>query len=175
MAISKQKKAEVIAEISELLASSKMTVLAKYSGTSVKAMQQLRRQSKDSGTVIKVVKNRLFIQALSGSEKFKDIDTAVLSGQLIYAFNSGDEVVPAQNIAVFAKDQPKVEFVGGLNADGQLLSAEDMKALASLPSKEQLRAQLVGTISAPVSGFVNVLASNIRSVLNVLNAKAEKS
>jgi len=174
MALSKEKKAEVVGEVKELLDSSKMTVFAKYSGTTVKSMQQLRSQSKETGTVVKVVKNRLFKQALAQSGKFEGLDIGDLNGQLLYAFNSEDEVAPAQSLANFAKTQTQIEFVGGLNADGQLLSAEDIKALASLPSKDMLRAQLVGTIGAPISGFVNVLAGNVRGVLNVLNARADQ-
>lgn len=174
MALSKDKKAEVIANISELLNSSKLTVIAKYSGTSVKSMQELRAQAKQSGTTISVVKNRLVKKALADSQKFKDIDMAILAGQLMYAFNAEDEVAPAQAIASFAKNEPQLEFVGGLSADGQLFSADQLKELAALPSKDMLRAQLVGTIGAPLSGFVNVLSGNVRGVLNVLNARTEQ-
>jgi large subunit ribosomal protein L10 len=93
---------------------------------------------------------------------------------LMYAFNAEDELAPAQALADFAKQQPQIEFIGGLNADGELLSAEDIKVLASLPSKQQLRAQLVGTVAAPLSGFVNIMSGNIRGVLNVLGARAEQ-
>jgi large subunit ribosomal protein L10 len=174
MALSKDKKSEVIAEVNDLLASSKLTVLAKYQGTSVKSLQDLRRQSRDNGTQIKVVKNRLFKKVLADNEKFKDIDSNTFTGQLLYAFNAQDEIAPAQSLANFAKTEPQVEFVGALTADGQLLGPDDVKALASLPSKDQLRAQLVGTIGAPLSGFANVLAGNVRGVLNVLNARAEQ-
>ena len=174
MALSKERKAEVVNQVSDLLSGSKMTVFARYAGTSVKSMQQLRSDARPNGTVVKVVKNRLFKQALQSSDKFKDIDISQFSGQLLYAFNSQDDVAPAQSLAAFAKQEPQIEFVGGLNADGQLLSAEDIKQLASLPSKDQLRAQLVGTIGAPLSGFVNVLSGNVRGVLNVLNAHADQ-
>jgi large subunit ribosomal protein L10 len=174
MALSREKKAQVIAEVADLLNTSKLTVVAKYSGTSVKSLQQLRRDSRDSGTKIRVVKNRLVKKAMSGSDKFKDIDMDLLSGQLVYAFNSQDEVAPAQNLAAFAKNEPQLEFVGGINSEGQQLTADDIKELASLPTKDQLRAQLVGTIGAPLSGFVNVLSGNVRGVLNVLNARADK-
>jgi large subunit ribosomal protein L10 len=174
MALSKDKKAEVVSEVSELLSTSKLTVVAKYSGTSVKSMQELRRQAKDSNTIISVVKNRLVKKALQQSEKFADTDTGILTGQLMYVFNSEDEVAPAQVLAAFAKGEPQIEFVGALSADGSLLSADDVKYLASLPSKDQLRAQLVGTIAAPLSGFVNVLSGNVRGVLNVLNARADQ-
>jgi large subunit ribosomal protein L10 len=174
MALSKDEKAEVVESVGELLRGSKLTVFAKYPGTSVKAMQELRSQAKQNGTVIHVVKNRLVKKAMSGIDNLKDIDTGVLSGQLMYAFNADDEVAPAQVLAAFAKNEPQIEFVGAISPDGRVLSADDVKALASLPSKEQLRAQLVGTIAAPLSGFVNIMAGNVRGVLNVLNARAEQ-
>lgn len=173
MALTKAKKQEVIDEVAKLLADSKLTVVAKYEGTSVKAMQQLRRDAKENGTTVKVIKNRLVKQALASSETLKDADTSQLVSQLLYAFNSVDEVAPAQALASFAKLNPNVSFVGAFTADGQFIASDDVKALASLPSKDQLRAQLVGTVGAPLSGFVNILSGNVRGVLNVLNARAE--
>ena len=173
MALTKAKKHEVVEEVSQLINTSKLTVVAQYNGTTVKAMQQLRRDAKESGTSIKVIKNRLVKKALSDNPKFKDTDTDLLTNQLLYAFNSEDEVAPAQALAKFAKTNPSIVFVGAYSIDGQFVPAEDVKALASLPSKDQLRAQLVGTIGAPLSGFVNVLSGNVRGVLNVLNARAE--
>jgi large subunit ribosomal protein L10 len=174
MALSKEKKAQVLGQVSELLGSSKLTVFARYSGTSVQSLQELRTQARENGTNIRVVKNRLFKKALQESDKFPDVNLGTLSGQLIYAFNAEDEVAPAQSLAAFAKTQPQIEFVGGLSADGSILSPEDIKALAALPSKDQLRAQLVGTISAPLSGFVNVMAGNVRGLFNALNARSEQ-
>ena len=96
-----------------------------------------------------------------------------LEGMLLYAFNDQDEVAPAQSLNAFAKKNPTLAFVGAITADGQFMDAADVKALANLPTKDQLRAQLVGTIGAPLSGFANVLAGNVRGVMNVLNARAE--
>jgi large subunit ribosomal protein L10 len=175
VALSKDKKAEVVSQVSQLLKDSKMTVFVQYGGTSVKAMQQLRAKSADSGTVVKVVKNRLFKQAIASHDQFKNVDTSDIKGQLLYAFNTNDEVAPAQDLAAFAKEQPQIEFVGGINADGILMSAADIKVLAALPGKDQLRAQLAGTLAAPLSGFVNVMAGNVRGLLNVLNARSEQA
>lgn len=174
MALTKDKKTEVVKEVSELLNTSKLTVAAKYAGTPVKAMQELRRSGRDNGTVVKVVKNRLVIRALKDNPKYKEADTSLLSDMLLYAFNSEDEVAPAQTLANFAKTNPNLEFVGAYSADGQFMPAEDVKVLASLPSKDQLRSMLVGTLSAPLSGFANVLSGNVRGVLNVLNARSEQ-
>jgi large subunit ribosomal protein L10 len=173
MALTKDKKHEVVKEVSELLATSKMTVIAKYEGTPVKAMQALRRSGRDNGTTLRVVKNRLVRQALTGSSELKDVDTTALKGMLLYAFNADDEAAPAQTIAMFAKGQPTLEFVGAITSEGSFMAAEDVKILASLPSKNQLRSMLVGTLNAPLSGFVSVLSGNVRGVLNVLNARAE--
>lgn len=173
MALTKDKKQEIVGEVAELLQSSKLTVVAKYEGTGVKAMQQLRRDARESGTKVKVVKNRLVKQALQSTDSLKDVDASALEGMLLYAFNSEDEVAPAQNLHAFAKKNPSLEFVGAITIEGQFMEAADVKALANLPSKDQLRAQLVGTIGAPLSGFANVLAGNVRGVLNVLNARAE--
>lgn len=173
MPLSKIQKEEIVKEISDLLQSSKLTVVANYQGTGVKQMQELRKSAKEDGTKVKVVKNRLVVKALSTVEKYKDMDTSKLNAQLIYAFNSEDEVAPAQAFAKFAKKNPTLDFVGAITADGQFMEADEVKQLASLPSKQQLRSQLVGTLIAPQQGFVSVLSGNIRGVLNVLSARAE--
>lgn len=175
MALTRDKKAQIVSDMEKLLADSKLTVVAKYQGTSVKAMQQLRSSAASDGTMLHVVKNRLFKKALSSNSTLKDIDTSNLRGQLLYAFNSGDEVAPARNLADFAKTNPQIEFLAAFTADGQLLGVDLVKDLASLPTKDILWAQLIGTINAPASGFVNVLAGNIRGFMNVLNAKADSS
>ncbi len=174
MALTKDQKNQVVADVSELLSKSKLTVIAQYQGTAVKQMQELRRSARDSNTTVKVVKNRLVRQAILATESLKDTDTSALTGQLMYAFNSDDEVAPAQVLANFAKKNPSIQFVGAITPDGQFMSVDDVKSLASLPSKDALRAQLVGTLGAPLSGFVNVLNGNLRGFLNVLTAKAEQ-
>jgi len=173
MALSKDKKWQVIEEVSQLLADSKLTVFAGYSGTSVKDMQQLRRQAKANGTIVKVVKNRLFKKALAAHESLKSIKLDELQGQMLYAFNAQDEVAPAQDLAKFSSAISPLKFAGGLTADGQLLSVDDIQMLAELPSKQQLQAQFVGLTAAPISSVVGALAANLRSVINVLNARAE--
>jgi large subunit ribosomal protein L10 len=174
MALSKEKKADIVNDVSSLLAESRLTVIARYQGTSVQALQELRKQAAEDGTKVRVIKNRLFKKALEADERFKEAETNLFSGQLLYAFNPQDEAAPAQNLAKFAKTNPQLEFVGALAADGHVLGAQDVQVLASLPGKDQLRALALGTIAAPLSGFVNVMAGNIRGVLNALNARAEQ-
>ena len=172
MALTKSKKQEVVAEVSELLGSSKMTVVAKYEGTTVKAMQTLRRDAKANGTKVKVVKNRLVIQALKSSETFKAIDTAPFEGMLLYAFNGEDEVAAANVLHAFAKANPSLQFVGAISADGQFVDAESVKALAVLPGKDQLLAGIVNLLNSPVKGVVRSLSGNLHGLLQSLEAKA---
>ncbi len=172
MALTKDKKNEVVAEVSELLASSKMTVVATYQGTPVKALQELRRQGRDNGTTLKVVKNRLVKQAILNTDSIKDVDASALTGMLLYAFNSEDEVAPAQVLAQFAKTQPTLEFVGAISSDGKLLSAEEVKALATLPSKPQLIAGIINTLNSPVRGVMSGLQGNLHGLLDAVAAKA---
>ena len=172
MALTKDKKNEVVSEIADLLTSSKMTVVTKYQGTTVKAMQALRREVRENGTVAKVVKNRLVIKALQQDDKFKDVDTSALQGMLLYAFNNEDEVAPAQAIAAFAKTNPTLEFVGAFTADGKFLTADEVKALATLPGKEQLIAQVVATLTSPLNDSVNALSGNLHALLDGVAAKA---
>jgi large subunit ribosomal protein L10 len=172
MALSKTQKNDVVSEISELLDSSKMTVVAKYQGTTVKALQTLRKEARANGTKIKVVKNRLVIKALAANDRTKDADTSELQGMLLYAFNADDEVAPAQVLNTFAKKNPTLEFVGAITGEGKFIGQADVKALADLPSKDQLIAQVVATLLSPVNDVTNALSGNLHALLDGVEAKA---
>lgn len=172
MALTKDKKNEVVAEVAELLASSKMTVISKYQGTTVKAIQQLRREARDNGTKVKVVKNRLVIKAIQQTDGLKDTDTSAIEGMLLYAFNDQDEVAPAQALAAFAKQNPSIQFVGAISADGKFLSADEVKTLADLPSKEVMIGSVINTLLAPVNDTVNALSGNLHALLDGVADKA---
>ena len=172
MALTKTEKQAVIDEVAELLGASKMTVVAEYKGTTVKAMQALRRQARENGTTVKVVKNRLLRQAVLATDTIKDVDTSALEGMLVYAFNAGDEVAPAQVLDTFAKTNPTIKFVGAISAEGKFLSADDVKALAGLPSKGDLIAQVVATLLSPVHDITNGLSGNLHALLDGVSEKA---
>lgn len=172
MALTKDKKNEVVAEVAELLASSKMTVVTKYQGTTVKALQNLRREGRNNGTHLKVVKNRLVIKALQQTKELKDVDVSALEGMLLYAFNAEDEVAPAQVIANFAKSNPTLEFVGAISADGKFLGADEVKSLATLPSKNQLIGEVVGMLFSPLNDVTNALSGNLHALLDGVADKA---
>lgn len=172
MALTKNEKQAVIREVADLLGSSKMTVVAKYQGTTVKALQQLRRDARHNGTRVKVVKNRLVIQALKQNDALKNVDTSELQGMLLYAFNGEDEVAAAQVLNTFAKQNPSLEFVGAISAEGEFIDAANVKSLAGLPGKDQLIASILNTLNSPVHGVMGSLSGNLHGLLQGLEAKA---
>ncbi len=173
MAISRDKKHTLVAELAELFADAKGAVGATYTGLSVADMQELRGQAREQGVVIKVVKNRLVRVALSQNDKFASADTSLLGGQLVYAFSSDDEVAPAQILAKFAKRHPEMQLIAGYDGEGRSLNTAAVTALASLPTKEQLRGQVVSVIAAPLTQFLGVTNGAQRGFAQVLSQRAE--
>ncbi len=172
MAISRDKKNELVAELTELLSSAKTTVFAAYQGLNVADVQALRAKAREAGVVIKVVKNRLVRVALADIDAYKDIDTTSLNGQLLYAISSEDEVAPAKVLSEFAKTNEALAIAGGLSGDGALLSAADVKALANLPSKAQLIGEVIAQLLSPVHDVTNALSGNLHALLDGVSAKA---
>ncbi len=170
MALSKEQKTAVIADLTDLLTGSKMTVVAQYKGMTVKSMQALRKEAKGNGTAVKVVKNRLVKQALTGVDTLKGVDVAALEGQLLYAFNDADEVAPAKVLSDYAKKEPALQFVGAITAEGTFISADEVKALASLPSKNQLIAGIINTLQSPVRNTMSALNGNLHGYLQAIEA-----
>ncbi len=172
MAISRDKKQALVSELSDILSSSKMTVAAKYDGTSVADLQALRRKAREAGVGIKVVKNRLVVTAMKQSSQFKDTDISLLNGQLLYAYSTEDEVAPAQVIQDFAKDVPSLDLVAAFDNAGAALGTDEVKALAGLPSKQQLIAEVVAQLLSPVHDTTNALSGNLHALLDGVEAKA---
>lgn len=171
MALTKEKKEKVVGEVVELLSNSKMTVIASYKGTAVKDMQRLRRESNKNKTTVKVIKNRLVLQALKKVEKLKDSKVDQLEGMLVYAFNPEDEVAPAQNLADFAKTNPTLSFIGAISEEGNWLDANEVQTLASLPSKEVLIGNVVSLLGSPIGSIIAGSSSQLPSILAGLEAK----
>jgi large subunit ribosomal protein L10 len=172
MAITRDKKNALVAEITDLLSSAKMTVFAQYQGLSVADVQELRRAAREVGVEIKVTKNRLVRVAMDTIDTYKDTNTDSLTGQLLYAISSTDEVAPAQVLDQFAKTHPALQFVGAFSGEGALLDANEVKALAGLPSKDQLIGQVISQLLSPVHDITNALSGNLHPLLDGVKAKA---
>ncbi len=158
-------------ELTARLKDAKSVVLSEYRGTTVKDIDKFRRALLAEGIQTKVYKIPLIKKAYAEAGiETGDLDYKV---PVIVSF-SDDEVAPARIVKTFGKEVKTVGILSGV-LDGSFATKEQMMALADLPSKDELRAKLVGTINAPVSGFVNVMAGNLRGLINVLNAVAQKN
>lgn len=172
MAKTRERKQSDVAKMSELFGQTKLAVLTDYRGLDVPAINELRSKLRDAGITYTVAKNTLVKLALVDSPQ-KNADTSLLNGPMAIAFGT-DEVDAAKIVAEFAKEYAALDILGAISEDGSILTKAEVKALASLPSREQLMAQLVGTIAAPLSSFVRVLNGNVASVVYALNAIKEK-
>lgn len=154
------------------LDNAKLTVLADYRGLDVPAIDALRAALREEGMRITIAKNTLLIKASAKSAK-EITDTAIFTGPMAVTFGS-DEVTAAKVLADFAKQNPALEIVGGIDDAGEVLSRESVLALAQMPSREQLLAQVVGTIAAPMSGLVRALNGNVSGLVYALQAIKDK-
>jgi large subunit ribosomal protein L10 len=171
LAISKKRKAELVAEYIEQLEQSKGIILADYRGLSVSNVSQVRNVMRPIGGKFQVVKNRLLALAL------KEVDLSLpdewLVGPTAVSF-CHDEVPPvAKALKDAAKDIEALEIKGGLLGKSTI-SAAEVSAIADLPSREVLLAQVLGTINAPAGQIAGVVVSGVRQVLNVLQAYVDK-
>ncbi len=172
MALTRSRKTEIIDQLDQLLASSKLTVVADYRGLTVAQSQALRQRARQNGSRVLVAKNRLLKQALAKRPELAVVPTDKLGGMLVYVFNDGDEVAPAQTIKSFC-DQTKVglEIVGAISPQGEFLDRELVVRYASLPGREQLLANVLASLRAPLQRTIGALQSPAQKVIGALKAK----
>jgi large subunit ribosomal protein L10 len=173
MAISRTAKEQAVDTLTGELGRIKLAVMTDYRGLTVREVEDLREVLRAEGITYRVTKNTLLRLAASKNPAFAEIDPTNFTGPMALAMGFDDEIAPARVIFQFAKKHEALEIVGAITADGQYLDAAQVKALATLPTREQLLAQVVGTIAAPLTGFVGVMSGNVRSIINVLNALSE--
>jgi large subunit ribosomal protein L10 len=155
LSLNRNEKAEVVAQVSAQAAKAQTLALAEYRGLTVEHLNALRKQARDKGVYLHVLKNTLARRAVAGTPF--EVAAESMSGPLIYGF-SEDAVAAAKVIADFAKTNDKLIVKAGAYA-GKALDANGVKALASIPSKEVLLAQLAGLLMSPISRIARVLAA----------------
>ncbi len=173
MAITREAKEQAVQQLTSDLGRIKLAVLTDYRGLTVSEINELRDALRAEGISYKVTKNTLLRLATKNNPTLANLDVTAFNGPMALALGFDDEVAPARVIFQYAKEHNALEIVGAITGEGQLLSAAEVKALATLPTREQLLAQVVGTIAAPLTSFVGVMAGNVRSIVNVLNAIKE--
>jgi len=165
--VPRPEKVAEVERIADMLRRAQGAVVTDYRGLNVKNINELRRRLRAEGIEYRVVKNTLTKLA---AEKVDLSDLGqYLAGPTAIAFGYDDPVTPARIIAGFAKESKVLAIKGGV-VDGKVIDAAGVSALAELPSREVLLAQVVGGFQAPISGLVNVLQGTIRNLVYALDA-----
>lgn len=171
----KEQKRTILKELSDKIAKAKSIIFAKYSGLTVKENEDLRAKLRQENNEYYVAKKTLLSLALK-DKAIAGLDVKKFEGQIAAIFGYGDEVSPAKIVGQFKKEKDKegkIEFIGGI-LENKYIGMSEVANLATLPSRQELYAKIVGSINAPVSGFVNALAGNIRNFVGVLKAIGDK-
>ena len=171
MAISKEKKRELVASYSEKFARSRAVLGADYRGLSVAEISNLRNELRKQDCEFLVMKNRL--AKLAFKEADLPIPEALLEGPTAVGVCYQDVVAPAKILANFAKEADGLSLKGGLLARTEM-SPEDMILLSKLPSREVVLSQLFGNMQAPVSGLARTLRGIVQGFANVINARSDQ-
>ena len=169
MALTKFRKKEMLQELQATMGSLNTMVFTDFEGSSVASLQALRSKLRQEGAVYKVVKKTLFYKALQNLA-ISMPSSQELPGNLGVVFTP-DPVFGAKTISDFVKSAPKDSFrlLGGV-LDSQYIEAEQVLALAKLPSKPQLQAQVLGTLAAPMTQFLQVTSGVSRGLVTLLDA-----
>ena len=155
MSLNRNEKAAVVADVAAQVARSQTLALAEYRGLTVEHLTKLRKDARDKGVYLHVLKNTLARRAVVGTPF--EVAAQAMTGPLIYGF-SEDAVAAAKVIADFAKTNDKLVVKGGAYA-GKALDAAGIKALAAIPSREVLIAQVAGLLKSPIQRLAGVIAA----------------
>ncbi|PIR17313.1 MAG: 50S ribosomal protein L10 [Deltaproteobacteria bacterium CG11_big_fil_rev_8_21_14_0_20_49_13] len=169
--MNRTQKQETVKTFTEKVKNAKAFILADYLGLTVAQMTSLRRKLDKDKSSMRVVKNRLFKRALKDLS-IEGLDT-FLKGTVAMVYSNDDPILPAKVLAHFAKDNEKLKIKAGF-MDNKVMTAKMLHEIASLPSREILLAKLLGTMNAPATNIVGVIAAVPRQLVTALNAIKEK-
>lgn len=167
----KAQKEVAVTSLVEDLAKAKSVVFTNFTGLKVKEVVELRKKCRDEQMHYVVAKKTLMNRAFKTAKL--DVDAKQFPGEVATVLSFGDEVAPARVLVGYAKEHPALKPFGGI-LESRYVDAGTIQALAALPSKQELIAKVVGSIGAPLSGLVRVLAGNLRGLVQVLTARVEK-
>lgn len=172
MAVTKEKKQEILADLIEKFKKAKSVAFAENKGLTVLELGELRGGLRAKSAEMKVAKKTLV--KLAAKEVGYEIPDEILTGAVGTVFGYDDVVAGAKVVNDFAKKHPKVGLLGGL-LDGKVLFLAEIKSLASLPSKEELLAKLLYMLKYPITGFHGVLKGTLLGFVRVLDGIAKKA
>jgi len=163
----KLQKEKVLEELKEKTAKQKAIVFIDFTGLKVKDFSNLRKKLKATENEVKVTKKTLMGIIFKNAKL--EIDAKKLPGEIALVFGYKDVISPAKTLWQFSQQNQNLKILGGF-IENKFKEAEEIITLAQLPTREELLAKLVGSISSPISGFVNVLQGNIKGLLYALSA-----
>ncbi|MFH1890050.1 MAG: 50S ribosomal protein L10 [Candidatus Kuenenbacteria bacterium] len=167
----KQQKEKVLEKLVKDLEEAKSATLTVFTQVKVNEDQKLRHEMHKRNIEYAVIKKTLLRKSFE-KMGFNEVDISDMSGNVSIAISKEDEIAPAKILAEFAKDNKSMQIVGGV-LENKWIDAAKVNVLAKLPSKQELIVKTIRTINAPLYGFVNVLAGNLRGLVNVLNGIKE--
>ncbi len=169
--MNRNEKRQIIEEFSKQIEGFQAVVLTHYRGLNVEQMNTLRRRLREEKISYHVVKNTMMKLAARGTdlEKLNDY----FKGPTAIAISRGDPVSLAKILSEFVKTQPQLEIKVGL-VQGKVTAPDEIKALATMPSREVLFAQLLGGIQAPAQELAGVLTSSLQQIVGVIQARADQ-
>jgi large subunit ribosomal protein L10 len=172
MALTRTKKESLFNNIKDLAAKMKSLVLINYYGLKVKEINQLRQELRKNNCQYVVAKKTLLKKALK-EQGIDETSVDKIEGGIGMVLGMEDEVAPARVVTAFKKDHDKMNIHGGI-FNGAFITLEQVKQISNLPSKEQLLAQVVYTIKAPLQSIVGVMQGNLRKLVYAFSAIADK-
>lgn len=171
--LTKQRKAELIQDLSDKFAKSKAAFLVDFKGLSVEQVTEVRKKLTDVGAELKVVRNTLAKRALADHEAESEALADQLVGTNAFVFAFEEAPAPAKTLTDFSKDMECLKLKSGVMG-GELLDEAKIKFLSTLPGKDELRAKLLGTLQAPAGQLARVLAGVPQGMVTVLKAYTDK-
>jgi len=172
MAITKEKKGQILKNLEDKFSKAKAIYFAEYRGLSVKDATELRKRLREAGVDYVVAKKTLMLLAAK-NQNLPEISEEMLTGPVAAVFGYDDVVIPSKTVKDFAGIEEKIKLIGGI-MEGKILSAAEAIQIASLPSREQLLAQLVATMNSPISGFHGVLHGLLGKFVRTVDAVRTK-
>jgi len=169
MALKKSQKKKIIEDLKEKIARQKAMIFVDFTGLKVKDLSNLRKKIKEVAGELKITKKTLLFLALKDYYPLVAQKVKKLRGEVAIVFSFKDEISSTKTIWQFSQEKPNLKILGGF-FENKFREAEDIITLAQVPTREELLANLVRSISSPISGLINVFQGNIKGLMYALSA-----
>jgi len=169
--LTREQKEEIVNQLADKVKRQKSLIFTDVTGVNVGEIQDLRRKLREQEIEYKIAKKNLIKLALKKDPIRQELSNGVkkLTGTIGLAISYKDPISSIKILDNFSKEHKNLKILGGI-MEGKILTTEDVKELAKIPSKDELLVMFIGSLKAPVSNFVNILAGGIRNLVGIFNA-----